>query len=48
LKQAYRLLYQSGLKLEDALARIDSECDSEHARHLVEFVRSSQRGIARS
>jgi UDP-N-acetylglucosamine acyltransferase len=48
LKQAYRLLYQSGLKLEEALARIDSECDSEHARHLVEFVRSSQRGIARS
>jgi len=29
LKQAYRLLYQSGLKLEDALTRIESECDSE-------------------
>jgi len=47
LKQAYRLLYQSGLKLEEALTRIESECRSEHARHLVEFVRSSRRGIAR-
>ncbi len=47
LKRAYRLLYQSGLKLEDALARIEKECDSEPARHLVSFIRSSHRGIAR-
>jgi UDP-N-acetylglucosamine acyltransferase len=47
LKRAYRLLYRSGLKLEDALARIQSECDSPHARHLIEFIRSSERGIAR-
>jgi UDP-N-acetylglucosamine acyltransferase len=47
LKQAYRVLYQSGLKLEDALTRIETECGSEHARHLVAFIRSSHRGIAR-
>ena len=47
LKQAYRLLYRSQLKLEDALKRIEAEIDSEHARHLVEFVRSSARGICR-
>ncbi len=47
LKRAYRLLYLSGLKLDDALARIDSECDSDAARHLVRFVRASERGIAR-
>ncbi len=47
LKRAYRLLYRSGLRLEAALGRIEAECDSEHARHLVEFVRRSERGICR-
>ena len=47
LKAAYRILYRSGLKLEDALRRIESEIDSEHARHLVRFIRSSRRGICR-
>ena len=47
LKRAYRLLYSSGLKLDDALARIEAECDSDHARHLATFIRSSSRGIAR-
>jgi len=46
LKQAYKLLYRSGLKLEDALERI-ANLDSEHARRLVEFVRGSKRGICR-
>ena len=47
LKVAYRLLYRSGLKLSTALERIESECASAHTRHLVEFVRSSKRGICR-
>ncbi|MGH9648795.1 MAG: acyl-ACP--UDP-N-acetylglucosamine O-acyltransferase [Bryobacteraceae bacterium] len=47
LKSAYRLLYRSGLKLDDALQRIETEVPTEHARHLVAFVRSSKRGIAR-
>lgn len=47
LKRAYRLLYRSGLSLEAALARIEAECDSEYARHLVRFIRASERGIAR-
>lgn len=47
LKQAYRLLYRSNLKLEDALARIEAECPTEHTLHLVKFIRSSRRGIAR-
>jgi UDP-N-acetylglucosamine acyltransferase len=47
LKRAYRLLYKSGLKLNEALDRIQAECDSSHARDLVEFVRSSRRGICR-
>lgn len=47
IKLAYRLLYRSGLKLEEALERIEAECPGEHARHLVGFVRRSKRGICR-
>jgi UDP-N-acetylglucosamine acyltransferase len=47
LKTAYRILFRSGLKLEEALARIEAECPTEHARNLVEFCRRSKRGICR-
>jgi UDP-N-acetylglucosamine acyltransferase len=47
LKTAYKILYRSGLKLEEALRRIEAEIPTEHARHLVRFVRSSERGICR-
>jgi UDP-N-acetylglucosamine acyltransferase len=47
LKSAYRILYRSGLKLKDALARIAAEVDTEHTRHLVKFIESSDRGICR-
>lgn len=46
LKSAYRTLFRSRLKLEDALKRVETELDSEHVRHLVRFVRGSKRGIA--
>src|SRR2546423_8152940 len=32
LKKAYRILYRSGLKLEQALRRIEAECPTEHTR----------------
>jgi UDP-N-acetylglucosamine acyltransferase len=47
LKVAYRLLYRSGLKLEDALQRIEAEVRGEEAAHLVKFIRGSKRGICR-
>jgi UDP-N-acetylglucosamine acyltransferase len=47
LKQVFKLLYRSKLKLEDALSRIESELPGPHAAHVVRFVRSSERGIAR-
>jgi UDP-N-acetylglucosamine acyltransferase len=47
LKQAYRILYRSGLALEEALDRIEKEISTEEARHLVAFVRRSERGICR-
>ncbi len=47
LKTAYKLLYQSNLRLEAALARIESETPTEETLHLVRFIRSSERGICR-
>jgi UDP-N-acetylglucosamine acyltransferase len=47
LKAAYKLLYRSGLSLQDALSRIESELTSEHTLHLVDFIRKSKRGICR-
>lgn len=47
LKKAYRILYRSGLKLEAALGQIEAELHTEQVNHLVEFIRSSKRGICR-
>lgn len=47
LKQAYKILYRSALKLEEALTRIETELNTSHTRHLVEFIRGSKRGICR-
>lgn len=47
LKTAYKLLYRSNLKLDEALRRIEAEVPGEHPRHLVEFIRGSKRGICR-
>ena len=47
LKRMFRLLYRSGLRQEQALARIQTEFGTAEAEHLVNFVRSSERGICR-
>jgi UDP-N-acetylglucosamine acyltransferase len=47
LKTAYRILYRSGLKLAEALRKIETEIPTEHTLHLVKFIRSSERGICR-
>jgi UDP-N-acetylglucosamine acyltransferase len=47
IKKAYGVLYRSGLKLEEALTKIESEMPDGNTLHLVRFVRNSQRGICR-
>lgn len=47
LKKAYQVLYRSGLKLEEALTKIESELASAETLHLVNFIRRSERGICR-
>jgi UDP-N-acetylglucosamine acyltransferase len=47
LKKAYRFLYRSGLKLEQALEKIAREIPGPETLHLVDFIRRSDRGICR-
>jgi UDP-N-acetylglucosamine acyltransferase len=47
LKAAYRLLYRSGLKQEDAVKQMEAQSGSEHTRYLARFIRESKRGICR-
>jgi UDP-N-acetylglucosamine acyltransferase len=47
LKKAYQVLYRSGLKLDDALLKIESELPSPNTAYLVAFIRRSERGICR-
>lgn len=48
LRRAYRLLFREGLSLADATSRIELELPaSDELKHLVAFVRSSERGLCR-
>ncbi|HEX6928007.1 MAG TPA: acyl-ACP--UDP-N-acetylglucosamine O-acyltransferase [Gammaproteobacteria bacterium] len=48
VKRAYRILYRSGLRLEDARAQLEELArDNAEVRPFVEFVSKSERGIIR-
>mgnify|MGYP001551818128 CR=1 FL=1 len=48
LKMAYRILFRAKLRVEDAIDRVLVEVPSTpEVQHLVEFVRTSERGVTR-
>jgi UDP-N-acetylglucosamine acyltransferase len=48
LKQAYKLVFREGLGVTQAISRIEAELPPlPEVRQLVEFVRTSERGLAR-
>jgi UDP-N-acetylglucosamine acyltransferase len=48
LKQAYRLLFRDKLTISNALLRIEAEVPLlPEVKHLLEFIRSSKRGISK-
>lgn len=48
VKNAYKTLYRANLKLEEALEKMEPDAERfPEIRHFVDFIRSSQRGIAR-
>ncbi len=47
IRQAFKILYRSGLNVSDAVSRLESEFpDCEPVQKIVAFIRSSKRGIA--
>ncbi len=48
IRRAYKLIFRSGLKLDDALSRLRRELpESKDVQHMVEFIEGSERGLAR-
>ena len=48
IKKAYRIIFRSGMRLEEALALVVKELESTaELDHFVNFIKQSQRGIAR-
>ncbi len=45
IKEAYKLLYRSGLNVSQALEAIKSSLKSSEVAHMVEFIEASKRGI---
>ena len=46
IKQVYRLILRSGLRLDDALQRAEDEYPGPETTRIVAFIRASRRGIA--
>ena len=49
LKKAFRILYRSGLPLQEAISTMEQELtSSEPMEHLLRFLRNVERGIIRT
>jgi UDP-N-acetylglucosamine acyltransferase len=48
MRQAYKILFREGLTISNALARIEAEWSRiAEIQHLVQFIRTSERGISK-
>lgn len=48
INKAFKILFKSGLSIPHALEKIETELEnSSEIRHLIEFIKKSERGIAR-
>jgi len=47
IEKGYRILYRSKLNISQALAKMEEECHEPELAPLIEFVRSSERGITK-
>lgn len=48
IKEAYKMLFLSGMTIEEALLKIKESLVSSEIKHLVSFVESSKRGICKA
>lgn len=47
LRQAYKLVYKSGLRLSEATEQLAQMADNPEIRHFLDFIKQSERGIVR-
>ena len=47
IKRAYKTVYRKGLSTEDAIKELEKSSDSESILRMINFIKRSQRGIAR-
>ncbi|GAB4181139.1 MAG: acyl-ACP--UDP-N-acetylglucosamine O-acyltransferase [Geothermobacteraceae bacterium] len=48
IKTAYKVVFRSNLRLEEALAQLEADLgDQEEIRHFIEFIKGSERGLTR-
>lgn len=47
LRQAYKIVYKSGLRLNEATDQLAKVAKTPEVRHFLEFIRQSERGIVR-
>jgi UDP-N-acetylglucosamine acyltransferase len=45
VKEAFKILYRQKLNITEALKKMEEIAETEEVRHLMEFIRSSERGI---
>jgi len=45
IKQAYKVIYKSGLKPAEALAQLKADEPTEEVQHIIRFIEASDRGI---
>jgi UDP-N-acetylglucosamine acyltransferase len=45
IKEVYRLLFRSGLRLTEALARAEREFSAPETGQIITFIHASQRGV---
>ncbi len=46
IKEAFKLLFRSGLRLQEAMARVETEFDTtDDVRRMLDFIRASKRGV---
>lgn len=50
IKEAYKILFHSGLNTSQAIEKIETSLDTsnEHIKHLVDFIKGSKRGIIKA
>jgi UDP-N-acetylglucosamine acyltransferase len=48
LRQAYKILFREGLTVSNAIAKVETQLPPlPELRHLIQFVRASERGISK-